>query len=736
MNLVIVESPAKAKTLKKYLGKDFQIEASYGHVIDLPRKELGVDVEKNFEPKYVVIDGKEKVLKKIKSAAKKADTIYLASDPDREGEAIAWHIANYLNKKDKERVKRVLFYEITKDAVKNAIQNPESLNENKFNAQQTRRILDRIVGYQISPLLWRKVRKGLSAGRVQTVALRLICEREKEIKAFVPEEYWSVTGKFQTDSNEIFEAKLTKKSNKAIKIKNEQQAKEIVDFLSKADFTVSKIDRKERKRSPLPPYTTSKLQQEASNKLNFRPYKTMQVAQTLYEGVDLGEKGTVGLITYMRTDSIRVSDSAIKDCRKIIRKNFGKEYLPTKGIRYTSKKASVQDAHEAIRPTLVELEPDKIKSYLSVEQYKLYKLIWQKFVASQMKPAKFDQTSVEIKDKDNKYTFKANGSVLKFDGFLKVLKESVDDKILPELNKNENLTLDKITPQQHFTEPPPRYTESSLVKALEEKGIGRPSTYAPILQNIQERKYVVVKEKKLFPTDIGMVVNELLVKNFPEIFDINFTALLEEKLDEIEGSKLSWEELLKEFYRKFDKTLKHAYENMEYISQIVEDSPFTCEKCGNKMVIRWGKNGRFLGCSNYPECKNTKHFKVEDNGELTIVKEEKLDEKCEKCGSNLIYKYGKFGRFIACEKYPECNFTKQIVVMPCPEEGCDGNVIQRKTRRGKVFYGCSNYPKCKFASWNEPINELCPDCGNKYLVRKVTKKGETIQCPKCKYKKQ
>ncbi len=729
MDLVIVESPAKAKTLKKYLGKNFNIAASYGHVIDLPKKELGVDIENGFTPKYVIIEGKEKVLKNIKKEAKKADNIYLASDPDREGEAIAWHITNYL-KKSKDEVKRVLFYEITKDAVKASLDNPEKLDESKFNAQQTRRVLDRIVGYQISPLLWKKVRRGLSAGRVQTVALRLICEREKEIKDFVPEEYWEIFSIFQTDKNEKFEAKLVNK-----KIKNEKEAKKIIDFLNKEGFYVSKITRKERKRAPLPPYTTSKLQQEASTKLNFRPAKTMQIAQSLYEGVDLGKKGTLGLITYMRTDSVRISESAIRDARKYISSKIGKDYLPARGVKYQSKKSNVQDAHEAIRPTNVSLTPDSIKEFLTIDQYKLYKLIWQKFIASQMKPAIFDQTSVEIKDSKKKYTFRINGSILKFDGFLKILNEKIDDKTLPELKEGDNLKLVELKPQQKFTEPPPRYTESSLVKALEEKGIGRPSTYAPILQNIQDRKYVILKERKLIPTDIGMVVNELLVKNFPEIFDINFTAELEKKLDEIETKKEDWRKVLKEFYDKFEKTLSQAYETMQYISQIVEESPFICEKCGNKMVIKWGRNGRFLACSNYPDCKNTKQFEIADNGELKIVENEVLDEKCEKCGGNLIIKYGKFGKFIACENYPECNFTKQITIMPCPEQDCDGNIIERRTKKGRIFYGCSNFPKCKFASWYEPIDKICPECGNPYLIKKVTKKGEKIECPNknCKY---
>ncbi len=733
MNLVIVESPAKAKTLKKYLGDDFKIEASFGHVIDLPKKELGVDIEHDFEPKYDVMEGKEKVLKKLKNEAKKSENIYLASDPDREGEAIAWHIANHLKIK-KTNIKRVLFYEITKEAVLKSINNPEQLDENRFNAQQTRRILDRIVGYKVSPLLWKKIRRGLSAGRVQTVTLRLICEREKEIQAFKPEEYWSVKGIFLTGSSQELESKLFKIGNKSPHILNSEQADQIVNNIKASNFHISSVERKEKKRNPLPPYTTSKLQQEASTKINFRPYKTMQVAQTLYEGVDIGEQGSVGLITYMRTDSVRISPTAIDSCRKFISEKFGKSYLPSHPKEY-SIKSTAQDAHEAIRPTSVEIHPENIKKFLTNDQYKLYKLIWERFVASQMKSALYDQTTIDITDTESEYTFRTTGSILKFDGFLKVFSEESDDKLLPTVNQGDPLKIQSISPQQHFTEPPPRYTESTLVKALEEKGIGRPSTYAPILQNIQERKYAHIKEKKLYPTEIGMLINDMLIESFPEIFDVNFTAQLENKLDDIESSKFQWRDVLSEFYHKFDATLKSAYQNMSHINQITEESDFVCEKCGNKMIIKWSRNGRFLACSNYPECKNTKQFKVAPNGELEIVKDEVLNEKCPKCGNSLLLRNGKYGKFISCEKYPECNFSKPISIMPCPEDECSGVIVQRRSKKGRVFYGCSNYPKCKFVSWYEPVNQLCSNCGNRYMIKKHLKSGIIIQCPnkKCNY---
>ncbi len=730
MNLVIVESPAKAKTLKKFLGKNFSIEASYGHVIDLPKNEFGVDIEKGFEPKYTVIEGKEKVLKKIKNAAKKAENVYLASDPDREGEAIAYHIAEYI-KLPQEKVKRALFHEITKNAVQEAINNPTSIDLNKFNAQQARRILDRIVGYQVSPLLWKKIKRGLSAGRVQSVAVRLVCEREEEIKNFVPEEYWTIEAIFETKNGLKLELKLTKKNGKKIKIPDKKTADEIISDLKKAEFVISKVQKKERKRNPLPPFITSTLQQEASNRLNFRPAKTMQIAQSLYEGVPLGEEGPVGLITYMRTDSFRLADIAVGTCRKFIRENFGKEYLPQKAFSYTPKGKKIQDAHEAIRPTYVNRTPESIKQYLTRDQYRLYKLIWERFVACQMKPAIYEQTTITVKA--DKYEFTGTGSILKFDGFLKVLTYLREkDKELPEIYENQKLKLKKITPKQHFTEPPPRYTESTLVKALEEKGIGRPSTYAPTLSNIIERKYVEVKDKKLYPTELGMIVNKLLVENFPEIFNVNFTALMEENLDKVEVGELNWKDILFKFYDKFKETLENAYKNIQHIKSVIEESQFVCEKCGSKMVVRWGEHGKFLACSNYPECKNTKPLTIAKDGTLEIKQDEKSGEKCEKCGADMIVKHGKFGKFLACSNYPKCKNTKPISIMKCPLPGCNGEIILRKTKNGKYFYGCTNYPECKFASWNEPVDKMCPECGSPYLV----KKSKYLHCPnsKCKYK--
>ncbi len=730
MNLVIVESPAKAKTLKKFLGKNFNIEASYGHVIDLPKNEFGVDIEKGFEPKYTVIYGKEKVLKKIKKAAKNSDIVYLASDPDREGEAIAWHIAKYI-KLPKDKIKRALFHEITQNAVQESIKNPTTIDINKFNAQQARRILDRIVGYQISPLLWKKIKRGLSAGRVQSVAVRLVCEREEEIKNFVPEEYWTIEAIFLTDDNKTIELKLVKKNGKKIKISDKKTADKIVKELKNSEFIISKVVKKDRKRNPLPPFITSTLQQEASNRLNFRPTKTMQIAQSLYEGIPLGDEGPVGFITYMRTDSFRLADIAIGSCRKYIKENFGKEYLPAKPSSYTPKNKKVQDAHEAIRPTSVYRTPESIKQYLTNEQYKLYKLIWDRFVACQMKPAVYEQTTITVKAKN--YEFTGTGSILKFEGFLKVLSHLREkDKELPKVFENQKLKLKDIIPKQHFTEPPPRYTESTLVKALEEKGIGRPSTYAPTLSNIIERKYVEVKDKKLFPTELGMIVNKLLVENFPEIFNVNFTAQMEEGLDKIELGELNWKDILYQFYEKFKDTLENAYKNIQHIKSIIEDSPYTCDKCGSKMVIRWGEHGKFLACSNYPECKNTKPLKIGDDGTLKIEEAEKTGEKCEKCGADMIIKHGKFGKFLACSNYPKCKNTKPISIMKCPLPGCNGEIIIRKTKKGKIFYGCTNYPKCKFAEWYEPVDKMCPECGSPYLI----KKSKYLHCPnsKCSYK--
>ena len=726
MFLVIVESPSKAKTLKKFLGKNYKIEASYGHVIDLPKNEFGVDIEKDFAPKYVIIEGKEKVLKRIASSAKKADTIFLASDPDREGEAIAWHIANYLNIPEN-KVKRALFYEITKNAVQEAIKNPVKIDINKFNAQQARRILDRIVGYQVSPLLWKKIKAGLSAGRVQSVAVRLVCEREEQIRKFKPEEYWKVEVILITEDSEEVQVKLEK-----IKIKSKDEVEKIVKELKKAQFIVEKVEEKEKKKYPLPPFITSTLQQEASNRLNFRPAKTMQIAQRLYEGVPLGEEGPVGLITYMRTDSFRISDVAIGAVRNFIKEKFGNDYLPNRPFLYSQKKnRKIQDAHEAIRPTNVYRTPEKVKPFLKKDEYKLYKLIWERFVASQMSPAIYREKVVVVNA--GNYKFSGEGKSLKFEGFLKVwgyLKEK--DKELPEIREGELLKLKEIKPKQYFTEPPPRYTESTLVKALEEKGIGRPSTYAPILSNIIERKYVQLKDKKLYPTELGEIVNKLLVENFPEIFNVHFTALMEENLDKVEAGELYWKDILHDFYYKFKETLENAYKTVQHIKSVIEESPYVCEKCGSKMVVRWGEHGKFLACSNYPECKNTKSLKINKNGELTIDIPQKTEEKCEKCGANLVIKEGKYGKFLACSNYPECDFTKPISLMKCPNKDCDGEIIIKRTKRGKVFYGCTNYPKCDFASWYEPVEKMCPECGWPYLV----KKSKYLVCPnkKCNYK--
>ena len=618
-SLVIVESPAKAKTINKYLGTDYSVKASLGHIRDLPKKGLGVDLKNDFEPTYEIIPGKERVIKELRAAAKTADSIYIATDPDREGEAIGWHLSEELSSK-KRKIFRVMFNEITQKAVREAFRNPGQIDSRLVDAQQARRVLDRLVGYKVSPLLWDKVRRGTSAGRVQSVALRLIVEREREIRAFIPKEYWSITANLSGHNPPPFDATLQKFSGKNIEIENESQSREILQRLEHARFIVESVKKAEKKRNAVPPFITSKLQQESSRKLRFSVKKTMMLAQRLYEGIELGSEGSVGLITYMRTDSTRVSDDALKDVRTFIESNFGAEYLPEKPIFYRSKKGA-QDAHEAIRPTSTTYAPEEIKQFLSPDEYKLYKLIWQRFVASQMKPAVFDQTSVEIGA--DKYLFKATGSVLKFDGFLKVYAEGKDEKDeedeelehkLPTITEGEILQLNKLTPDQHFTQPLPRFTEATLVKTLEEKGIGRPSTYAAILTTIQDREYVLREEGKFFPTELGFVINDLLVASFSDIFDIQYTARMEEELDEIEEGKIAWTDALTDFYQKFEVDLKIAQKQMKDMKALEEETDEKCEKCGSPMVIKWGRHGKFMACSAYPECKNTREISREASG--------------------------------------------------------------------------------------------------------------------------
>jgi DNA topoisomerase-1 len=736
-SLLIVESPAKVKTLSKFLGHDFTIKASIGHVKDLPPNELGVDIENDFTPTYVVIEGKEKVLKELKKAARDVDRIFLGPDPDREGEAIAWHIASELNG-DSDKILRVEFNEITERAVKEAINNPRKINKSLFDAQQARRILDRLVGYKLSPLLWRKVRRGLSAGRVQSVALRLVVEREREIQAFKPQEYWSITGTFEGKNPPPFSARLFQINGEKVDIKNEPQARSIVDGLKEKVFTVSKIEKKKKKRSPAPPFITSTLQQEASRKLKFTANKTMLIAQQLYEGLELGEEGSVGLITYMRTDSVRVASEAQQETREFIIKEFGEEYVPSKLPVYKSKK-SAQEAHEAIRPTSVFRIPKSVKEYLTRDQYNLYRLIWNRFIASQMSAAVLEQTSIDIVA--DGYLFRATGTVVKFPGFMSLYTEGLDEAteeegVLPLVEEGELLRTVELMPKQHFTQPPPRYTEATLVKELESKGIGRPSTYATILSTIQERKYTEKVDGRFKPTELGILVTDLLTQRFPELMDVGFTARMEDKLDKIEEGTAKWVKVVRDFYIPFDKELNEALESLGRLKPKETPTDQVCEKCGRQMVIKWGRHGRFMACSGFPECKNSRPIekqKIEQETQETVTGQ--TEEICDKCGSPMLLKTGKFGKFLACSNYPGCKVTKPYGIgVKCPEDG--GELVEKRTKKGKVFFSCSNYPRCRFATWYKPVAKNCPKCGADFMVEKRTKKEEVISCIRkgCGYK--
>lgn len=738
-SLLIVESPTKIKTLSKFLGKDFTIKASVGHVKDLPKKELGVDVDNNLKPTYVVIEGKEKILRDLKKAAKKAERIFLAPDPDREGEAIAWHIAEELNG-DSDKIFRVEFNEITEKAVTEAIKNPRKLNMNLFDAQQARRILDRLVGYKLSPLLWRKVRRGLSAGRVQSVSVRLVVDREKEIEAFNSEEYWSITANFEGTKPPPFDAKLFHIDGEKAEVKNEEQAQSILKDLDDKSFTITKIEKKKRRRSPAPPFITSTLQQDAARKLRFTAKKTMLIAQQLYEGVEIGAEGSVGLITYMRTDSVKIAAEAQEDARVLIKGEFGKDYMPAKPPVYKSKKAA-QEAHEAIRPTSVTRTPEGIKSYMTRDQHNMYKLIWNRFVASQMSSAQLDQTSIDIAA--GKYTFRATGTVIKFPGFMKLYIESGGDKsadeegLLPAMTEGDPMKVLSMTPKQHFTQPPPRFSEASLVKELEARGIGRPSTYATILSTIQDRKYTEKIDGRFHPTELGTLVSDMLVERFADVMDYNFTANMENNLDKIEEGGLKWADIVMDFYRPFDKDLLEAMENLGRVKPKDIPTDEVCDKCQKPMVIKWGRHGRFIACTGFPDCKNTRPLETEEDGSSGQAEVRLTDEKCEKCGSPMLLKAGKFGRFLACSKYPDCKTTKAISTgIKCPDDG--GDIVERRTKKGKLFFSCSNYPKCKFATWYKPLNKKCPDCGADFLVEKKTKKEEVIMCLKkeCHYKEE
>ncbi|MFH1727476.1 MAG: type I DNA topoisomerase [Pseudomonadota bacterium] len=741
-NLIVVESPTKAKTLNKYLSKDFDILASKGHVKDLPPSQFGVDLENDFAAEYQIISGKSSIIKEIKKYAKKAENIYLAPDPDREGEAIAWHIAEELGLTD--NIYRVLFNEFTKKKITEAVSKPLKLDKNKYEAQIARRILDRIVGYKISPLLWEKVRRGLSAGRVQSVALRIICEREAEILKFISEEYWSFLALFELENKDNFEAKLFKKKNKKIKVSNKEDADKIVKELNELDYKIDNVERKERSRHAAPPFITSTLQQEAFRKLRYPARKTMMVAQKLYEGMEVGGE-QVGLITYMRTDSVRVSSEAVSDVRGFIKDVYGPEYLPEKPNFYKNRKSS-QDAHEAIRPTSFGHSPATIAKYLKKDELALYRLIWNRFVASQMKSALYDSTTIDVAGGD--YIFRATGSILKFKGFLEVYTEGQDndqgendkDYNLPDVEKGLICFLKNLDPKQHFTQPPPRFTESSLVKELEEKGVGRPSTYVSILTTIQSKEYVQKEKGSFKPTDLGMIVTELLCESFPKIMDVAFTAHMEEELDEIEEGKRNRLETLNEFYDGFSTTLAEAKEGMRNVKKEKIPTDVICEECGKTMVIRWGRNGRFLACSDYPTCHSTSEFATDEKGKIEIVKDEIVDTECPKCKGQMKVKYGKFGRFLSCVDYPKCKGTKPFVTgVKCPEENCEGEVIERRSKRGSVFYGCSKFPNCAFATWYEPVDKACPSCQNPILVIKRDKSGKaSLVCikHKCKYKEE
>jgi len=820
-NLVIVESPAKAKTINKYLGRDYTVLASIGHIKDLPMKDLGVDVENDFEPTYEVIPdtkkrNNKKIISELKKAAKTSEAIFLAADPDREGEAICQHLAEEIvPKKPVRPVFRVMFNEITKPAIQAAFKDPKPVNRNLVDAQQTRRILDRLVGYKVSPILWKTIGGKLSAGRVQTVAVRMVVEREREIEAFIKTEYWSIIANLSAALPPSFDSKLYKIEDKTVKsgkfdedlkktevhIKTADEANSIVSEAEKENFIVDSVATKERKRNPTPPFITSKLQQDASRKFGFPVKKTMMVAQKLYEGIELGSEGAVGLITYMRTDSIRVSDAALDEVRGFVGREFGDQYLPAKPVIYKGKK-DAQDAHEAIRPTDVNRTPESLANKLGPDELKLYRLIWQRFVASQMTAAVFDQTTIDIKA--GRFVFRATGSVLKFDGFLKVYEEAAETKRaeekndeeeernLPAVKEGERLDLNAITPEQHFTEPPPRYSEATLVKALEEKGIGRPSTYAAIMTTIQEREYVEKIEGRFHPTPLGVTVNDLLIESFDDIFNTAYTARMEEALDEIEEGNLDWRSALHGFYNKFSRDLEIAAESIKNKKKTSIPTDETCEKCGSGMVIKFGRFGQFLACANYPECKNTREVgskrsaangDPEDQNKQTEAEEVPpcelcgkemalkkgrfgsfygctgypecknirkiakgdqkpqappvpLDELCPKDGANLVRRHGRFGEFVSCSNYPKCDFVKRETLgVAC--EKCGGEIAVKKSRRGKVFYGCVNYPKCDVVFWDKPVEKACPKCSAPRLFEKTTKRDGTVHLCKnedCDYK--
>ncbi len=785
-SLVIVESPAKAKTINKYLGKDFRVLATVGHVKDLPKDRLGVKIESDFEPEYDVISSKLKILRDIRKAAKSAQNVYLAPDPDREGEAIAVHLAEEIRPYYKGDIFRLLLFEITKSSVLEKIQQVGSLDFHKYEAQKARRVLDRLVGYQISPLLWKKVRYGLSAGRVQSVTVRLVCQREAEIKKFKSEEYWKITATAINQEKQSFQIKLAQQKGKTVVIRDEKTAIDVVEQSQKETFVVNKVTKKQRLRHPVGPFITSTLQQEASRKLGFSSAQCMRIAQQLYEGVN-DEIG--GLITYMRTDSLRISASILEEVRQMIIETYGKSYCPDKArISKTKPSKKIQDAHEAIRPTSMQYSPKQTRSFLNIDQQGLYELIWNRFVASQMSSAVFDQTQVEITA--GKFLWRVTGSVLVFSGFLKLYEEGKDDvqkdeepdQPLPPLREGEVLQVSKITPFQYFTEPPPRYSQATLIRELEEKGIGRPSTFASILETITKREYVKRDKNRFHPTSIGILVDELLVENFPEILDVHFTAHLEDILDAVEAGDENWTEAIRVFYQKFKKDLQEAQVKMRDVKKQEIPTNIQCEICQNMLVVKWGKHGEFLACLNFPDCKFTAELTRDANGDPLIVKPDVSDVLCDKCGqpfkikigrfgkfyacsnypkcrntkpleeestilvegdceicgSGLVQRRGRYGPFVSCENYPRCNYVRKKVQIDtevaCPH--CKkGSLLERKSRKGKVFYSCSNYPKCKYSIWNRPVGEACPQCGFPIMEERQSGKNSYLKCPQsnCNY---
>lgn len=755
--LVIVESPTKAKTISKFLGKNFTVKSSFGHVRDLPKSKMGIDIEHNFEPHYIVSRDKTKVAKELKDAAKKSDAVLFATDEDREGEAISWHLANILNI-DPNDAKRIVFHEITKTAIMHALENPRALDLKMVDAQQARRILDRLVGYELSPFLWHKVARGLSAGRVQSVAVRLIVEREREIKAFNPEEYWSIEGLFchsergeeslsksttgqgsfaNTQDDNCFPAKLYaikgKKLDK-LDIKNKKQTDEILADLKSATYHVESIEEKKTKRLPSPPFTTSTLQQEANNHLGFSAKQTMRLAQQLYEGVELGTDGSVGLITYMRTDAVNLSEKFLNEAKELIGNNFGKKYQLAAPRVYNNKSKNAQEAHEAIRPTEVSRTPESVEPFLDRNQFRLYDLIWRRAVATQMAPAELNATVIDVAA-SNGYSFRANGQIINFDGFLKLFPDKAKENLLPQVVKNESLACNGITTEQHFTEPPARYSDATLVKALENYGIGRPSTYAPTIATIEDRGYIERDDKKrLAPKDIAYVVNDLLVEHFPQVVDYQFTAEMENNLDEIARGEKEWQPVIGKFWGPFKENLDKKEKEISKKELTEEKSDEVCEKCGSPMIIKTGRFGKFLACTNYPECKNTKSMNPEEAKQQQAV--EATNEKCDKCGEPMVLRHGRFGPFLGCSGYPKCKNIKGIdikVNLKCPK--CkEGDIVQRRSKRGKPFYGCNRYPDCDFALWEKPTGEFCQECKSPLVF---APKG-VIKCSnkECNYKKE